>query len=139
MGAAEVVLRRDLPQGSDEGSARCRYGDRRGVPVRRMAGQLGDRPEKSDRVTTTVECCDYFHVRDDALKAHATQVDPTGRWFTISREMQTEVWPTEDFELAAARVTPHLPETDLFAGLEPGMSPGPLVACCPTIATAVPL
>ena len=87
----------------------------------------GDRPEKSDRVTTAVECCDYFHVRDDALKAHATQVDPTGRWFTISREMQTEVWPTEDFELAAARVTPHLPETDLFAGLEPGMSPGPLV------------
>ena len=87
----------------------------------------GDRPEKTERVTTAVECCDYFHVRDEALKAHATQVDPAGRWFTISRDMQTEVWPTEDFELAAARMTPHLPETDLFADITADTVPGPLV------------
>ncbi|MFM2438282.1 MAG: mycothiol conjugate amidase Mca, partial [Actinomycetota bacterium] len=79
----------------------------------------GDRPPKSDRVTTRVLCADYFPVREAALKAHATQVDPDGRWFAIPRQMQEQVWPTEDFELAATRLAVQLPEDDLFAGVAP--------------------
>ncbi len=42
-------------------------------------------------------CGEYFGVRDQALLAHATQIDPDGFWFAIPRELQEEVWPTEDY------------------------------------------
>jgi len=69
------------------------------------------------RVTTQVECAAYFDVRDEALRAHATQVDPAGSWFMIPMDIQCEVWPTEDYELVRSSVPVSLPETDLFAGL----------------------
>ena len=56
-------------------------------------------PEWDDRITTRVPCGDYFGVRDQALLAHATQIDPDGFWFAIPREIQQKVWPTEDYEL----------------------------------------
>ncbi|CAJ1580426.1 mycothiol conjugate amidase Mca [[Mycobacterium] wendilense] len=71
------------------------------------------------RVTTRVECSDYFEQRDDALRAHATQIDPAGDFFTAPIEWQQRLWPTEEFELARSRVPVTLPETDLFAGIEP--------------------
>ena len=55
-------------------------------------------------VTTRVPCGDWFERRDAALIAHATQVDPEGMWFKIPLELQREVWPTEDFELARSFV-----------------------------------
>jgi mycothiol S-conjugate amidase len=64
-----------------------------------------------------VPCADYFSVRDRALLAHATQVDPDGAWFACPLEIQRRVWPTEDFELARSRVDVRLPEDDLFAGV----------------------
>jgi mycothiol S-conjugate amidase len=76
-----------------------------------------DKPEDQNRVTTRVECAEWFSLRDDALRAHATQVDPDGRWFHVPLELQQEVWPTEDFELARSHVETELPETDLFAGI----------------------
>ena len=72
---------------------------------------------RDDRVTTRVECAEYFHVRDAALIAHATQIDPHGFWFAVPREVQAEAWPTEDFELVDSKVETTLPEDDLFAGL----------------------
>ncbi|MDY6049760.1 MAG: mycothiol conjugate amidase Mca [Corynebacterium sp.] len=75
------------------------------------------REDIDNRVTTRVECAAYFDIRDAALRAHATQIDPQGRFFSIPLEIQRRVWPTEEFELAATRVTTHLPEDDLFAGL----------------------
>ena len=57
-----------------------------------------------DRVTTRVPCGDYFEVRDRALLAHATQIDPEGTWFQVPLDLQLEVWPTEDFELARSAV-----------------------------------
>jgi mycothiol S-conjugate amidase len=69
------------------------------------------------RLTTFVPCADYFDVRDAALLAHATQVDPEGAWFAVPREIQQLGWPTEDFQLVRSVVDVHLPETDLFAGL----------------------
>ena len=86
-------------------------------PFGEWLANWGDRPEKTDRVTTRVECCDFFHVREEALKAHATQVDPTGRWFAIPLAVHSEAWPTEDFELAAARMEPRIPEAELFDGI----------------------
>jgi mycothiol S-conjugate amidase len=64
-----------------------------------------------------IACADYFPVRDAALKAHATQVDPDGRWFQVPYEIQREAWPVEEFELARSRVPTTPPEDDLFAGL----------------------
>ncbi|MCI4674829.1 mycothiol conjugate amidase Mca [Candidatus Mycolicibacterium alkanivorans] len=70
------------------------------------------------RVTTRVPCADYFRVRDEALKAHATQIDPSGFFFATPIEWQQRLWPTEEFELARSRVPADLPEDDLFAGIE---------------------
>ncbi|TQK28535.1 mycothiol conjugate amidase Mca [Arthrobacter sp. SLBN-53] len=71
------------------------------------------------RVTTRIECAKYFAQRDDALLAHATQIDPKSFFFTTPMEWQQRLWPTEEFELARSRVPVQLPETDLFAGIEP--------------------
>jgi mycothiol S-conjugate amidase len=78
--------------------------------------------DNSARVTTRVECSDYFDVRDDALRAHATQVDPDGSWFAVPRDIQLAVWPTEDYELARSLVDSTPPEDDLFAGVREHVS-----------------
>ncbi|TDE09111.1 mycothiol conjugate amidase Mca [Jiangella asiatica] len=70
-----------------------------------------------DRVTTKVECAEYFPVRDRALLAHATQIDPDGPWFAVPLEVHQAAWPTEDYELVTSHVPTDLPEDDLFAGL----------------------
>jgi mycothiol S-conjugate amidase len=74
-------------------------------------------PAHDARITTRVPCADYFPVRDRALLAHATQIDPEGPWFEVPLEVHQHAWPTEDYELAQARVATGLPESDLFAGL----------------------
>ena len=74
--------------------------------------------ERGERtITTRIECADYFELRDQALLAHATQVDPDGTWFRVPMQMQKDIWPTEDFEAALSYVPLELPESDLFAGL----------------------
>jgi mycothiol S-conjugate amidase len=74
-------------------------------------------PEHDRRVTTRVPCAAYFPVRDRALLAHATQIDPEGPWFAVPMEVHQAAWPTEDFELARSVVETTLPEDDLFAGV----------------------
>jgi mycothiol S-conjugate amidase len=64
-----------------------------------------------------VPCGDYFAVRDQALLAHATQIDPDGFWFRCPLEVQQAAWPTEDYHLARSVVDSELPEDDLFAGV----------------------
>ena len=56
-------------------------------------------PDHAARLTTRVPCADYFHIRDHALLAHATQVDPEGPWFSVPLEVHQAVWPTEDWQL----------------------------------------
>lgn len=68
-------------------------------------------------VSTRVQCADYFENRDRALLAHATQIDPDGMFFAVPREIEREVWPVEEFELARSRVQVDIPEDDLFAGI----------------------
>ncbi|MFC9517754.1 mycothiol conjugate amidase Mca [Nocardiaceae bacterium NPDC056970] len=69
------------------------------------------------RVTTQIACGDYFPQRDDALRAHATQIDPNGSFFAVPLDIQQKIWPTEEFELAKTRVHTAIPENDLFAGI----------------------
>ncbi len=87
-------------------------------------GGSDDARDKGPRVTTKVVCDDYFSVRDDALRAHATQVDPEGFWFKVPLEIQRAAWPTEDYERARSLVSAPTPEDDLFAGVRELVEPG---------------
>jgi mycothiol S-conjugate amidase len=80
------------------------------------------RPDTMERVTTRVVCGDYFEARDKALLAHATQIDPNSRWFALPLDLQREIWPTEEYELARSLVDTTLPEDDLFTGVSEKVS-----------------
>ncbi len=67
--------------------------------------------------TTRVPCAEYFDVRNQALLAHSTQVDPDGWWFAAPLELEQRVWPTEDFEAAISYVPISPGEDDVFAGI----------------------
>ncbi|MFF5084053.1 mycothiol conjugate amidase Mca [Actinoplanes sp. NPDC000266] len=86
-------------------------------PYTEWLSKSADREDRGDKITTRVEVGEYFEIRDEALRAHATQVDPDGFWFKIPLELQQKVWPTEDFELARSLVDSPVPESDLFAGV----------------------
>jgi mycothiol S-conjugate amidase len=78
----------------------------------------GHRPPAPRHETTTrVRCPDTFALRDEALRSHRTQVAPDGMFFAVSAELQSQVWPWEDYVLAESRVPTDLPEHDLFAGI----------------------
>jgi mycothiol S-conjugate amidase len=76
--------------------------------------ERGDRPLE---ITTRVPAADYFEIRDNALRAHATQIDPNSSWFACPLEVERAAWPTEDYHLARSVVDTELPEDDLFAGI----------------------
>lgn len=80
-----------------------------------------DRAGHDDRITTRLEVGDYLWARSGALRAHATQVDPTEPWwFGLSDQQLAEVYPWEDWILARSLVgTPDAGEIelDLFAGV----------------------
>ncbi|PID96140.1 MAG: mycothiol conjugate amidase Mca [Actinomycetales bacterium] len=84
-------------------------------PYTEWVAAIEKRPPR--RITTRVPCAEYFPVRDRALLAHATQVDPDGTWFRMPRDLERDVWPTEDFEAALSYVPVVADEDDLFAGL----------------------
>ena len=79
-------------------------------------------PVHAARITTRVPCAEYFPVRDRALLAHATQIDPEGAWFACPLEVHQEAWPTEDYELARSLVDVGSPEDDLFAGVREALA-----------------
>jgi len=87
-----------------------------GHPFTEWLERMGS-DETETRLTTFIPCSDYFEVRNAALLAHATQIDPEGQWFAVPLEIQKAGWPTEDFELVRSTVPVTLPESDLFAGL----------------------
>jgi mycothiol S-conjugate amidase len=72
---------------------------------------------RAPKITTRVPVADWFARRDQALLAHATQVDPNGWFFAVPLDLQKQAWPTEDFELARSLVDTSFPEDDLFAGI----------------------
>lgn len=96
--------------------------DSRGL-VSPFAEWLDGRPGRPERVPTArISCADYFPQRDDALRAHATQIDPDGFFFMVPRDIEAEVWPYEEFEIARSRIPAEAGEgleQDLFAGVVP--------------------
>jgi len=74
--------------------------------------------ESVNRITTRVPIAEFYEVREKALIAHATQVDPTEKfWFGLPTEVARDVHPFDDYVLAQSLVTSELPESDLFAGV----------------------
>lgn len=80
-----------------------------------MAARFADRV--SD-VTARVEVGRFFEKRDDALRAHASQVPPGSSFFFWPNDLQRAAWPYEDYRLAASRVATTEFEVDLFQGIE---------------------
>lgn len=76
-----------------------------------------DEWDKSSRITTRIECGEFFPIRDEALKAHATQIDPDGPWFRAPLAIRQQAWPTEDYQLVKSLVETPATEDDLFAGV----------------------
>jgi mycothiol S-conjugate amidase len=72
---------------------------------------------KELEITTQVNVAGYLEIRDRALLAHATQIDPNSSWFACPLDIQRAAWPTEDYHLARSLVDTELPEDDLFAGV----------------------
>ncbi|MGQ4505965.1 mycothiol conjugate amidase Mca [Dermabacteraceae bacterium P13103] len=85
------------------------------TPYREFMESAAKRPQRL--LTTRVDVADYLHKREEALLAHATQVDPDGIFFAIPTPVLREIWPSDDYELRASRIGVELPETDLFAGI----------------------
>ncbi|ALR14359.1 GlcNAc-PI de-N-acetylase [Mycobacteroides saopaulense] len=114
-GRAERAVSR-IPRRASGAPADPRLGDV-AVPGWVRAAGLLTRRLRGRRATTEVACGDYFPVRDRALRAHASQVDPNGPFFLVPWTWRQHLWPTEKFELAHTRVDVAAPETDLFSGL----------------------
>jgi mycothiol S-conjugate amidase len=77
-----------------------------------------ERPSQDERMTTTVDIAGYAAVRDMALMAHETQVDPTSKfWFGLPPEVSQTVYPVDEYVLARSLVPTTVPEDDLFAGV----------------------
>ena len=75
--------------------------------------------ERPYLATTQVKSGDFFERRDDALRAHASQVAPDSSFFFWPNDLQRSAWPWEDFQLVRSEVPSSVPETDLFAGIDP--------------------
>jgi mycothiol S-conjugate amidase len=77
------------------------------------------RLEHEEVFTTTIDIDGFQDVRGEALRAHATQVDPNSPfWFGLPPEALREIHPTETFLLARSRVGPtDVTEDDLFEGV----------------------
>ncbi|MER6298255.1 mycothiol conjugate amidase Mca [Kitasatospora sp. NPDC001539] len=93
----------------------------RGVPSA-MGELLADWPDTPPALATTtrIACSEYFALRDAAMLAHATQVEAGVAFMAHPRDIERQVWPTEDYHLARSFVggpAPGAVETDLFAGL----------------------
>lgn len=78
-----------------------------------------DRPSQDHLITTSIDVDGYYQVRADALRAHATQVDPASPfWFGLPDDVASRIHPWDDYELARTRVpVPEGIERDLFSGL----------------------
>jgi mycothiol S-conjugate amidase len=77
-----------------------------------------DRPSLDHRVTTRIDVATHYHVRREALLAHATQVDPNEAfWFGLPDDEAASAYPYEDYILARSEVDVSVPEDDLFAGI----------------------
>jgi mycothiol S-conjugate amidase len=98
------------------------YADRIAEWAKEEEEDIAAAKQPPHEITTRIRCGDYFEIRNQALIAHATQVDPNGGWFAVPAEVQRTAWPTEDYHLARSLVDAGWPEDDLFAGIRERVS-----------------
>ncbi len=77
------------------------------------------KPDETDHaLTTQIDLTGFEEVRQDALRAHATQIDPTSPfWFGLPPEVMRSIHPFDDYVLARGPRGEGDLEDDLFAGL----------------------
>lgn len=75
-------------------------------------------PVSRHQTSTRISSADYFELRDQALRAHASQVPLDSLFFALTPEEQRQIWPFEDYVLAKSRVEVSLPETCLAEGID---------------------
>ena len=64
-----------------------------------------ERMDRDEPTTTSISLGGYAHVRGDALRAHATQVDPASPfWFGLPDDVLESLYPYDDYFLARSRV-----------------------------------
>lgn len=81
-------------------------------------GEEVPEPQPQAEVTTEVDVAGFSQARDDALRAHATQVDPNSPWwFGLPEEAQAELGYVDEYHLAVNLTSSQPPEDDLFAGI----------------------
>jgi mycothiol S-conjugate amidase len=85
-------------------------------PFARWMERIDEHADET-RVVTSVEVGATLERGREALRAHATQIDPAGHWFQVPLELAVATYPFEDFELIASRVDVAAGESDLFAGI----------------------
>ncbi len=85
-------------------------------PFTEWMERIDDAYDEDHRITS-VEVSATIERGRDALRAHATQVDPDGYWFRVPIEIAIEAYPFEDFRLLAARSPVPESASELFAGL----------------------
>jgi mycothiol S-conjugate amidase len=81
------------------------------------------RSSQDHRITTRLEIGKYLPARTQSLLAHATQIDPTSKWwFGLDDQELADVYPWEDWILARSVLEPLSEgsiEDDLFFGIRP--------------------
>lgn len=60
-------------------------------------------PDAVDPPLTVISVGPYIEQAREALRAHRTQIDPSGPWFQVPLDVVLSVYPYEDFELLASR------------------------------------
>jgi mycothiol conjugate amidase Mca len=75
-------------------------------------------------VTTRVDVREVMDDKLAALREHVTQLAPDSFFLALTADEWRRFQPTEDFTLSVSRVGVRIPESDLFAGLEP-LEPDP--------------
>jgi mycothiol S-conjugate amidase len=90
-------------------------------------GELGlTSPFDEKWLSRLTDISGFQHIRGDALKAHATQVDPNSPfWFGLPPEVMAEIYPMDQFRLAASHIaSTDVTEDDLFAGVRSSTDAG---------------
>jgi mycothiol S-conjugate amidase len=90
--------------------------------------RLLERSSDEDTATTVISIAGFEEVRTEALRAHATQVDPTSKhWFGLPPEVMRTIYPFDEYilgrDLTGRCIDPASSagrpfEDDLFAGVE---------------------
>jgi mycothiol S-conjugate amidase len=87
-----------------------------------------NRAGHDDRITTKLDVGAFLWARSGALRAHATQVDPSEPWwFGLSDDELAEVYPYEEWILAKSAVggpDEGVLEDDMFAGIDVAVGSG---------------